>query len=204
MIILGLTGSIGMGKSTTALMFKNAGIPVYDSDATVHALYSPNGEATTAIAAEFNGVLNESGGIDRNKLTKYVLKDDAALKRLEAIVHPLVFQTRQAFVEKHTAEKTTLIVFDIPLLFETGSEVFVDKILVVTAPSETQKRRVLNREGMTEEKFEAILKKQMPDAEKRKRADFIIDTSLGIEAAQESVNQIIQSLNDLNAKSEVN
>lgn len=204
MIILGLTGSIGMGKSTTARMFKEAGIPVYDSDAIVHALYAPEGDATKAITDEFDDVTNEIGGIDRSKLSKYVLSDEAALKRLEAIVHPMVFQTRQAFVEKHVAEKSPLIVFDVPLLFETASEAFVDKILVVTAPSEIQKKRVLSREGMTEEKFEAILKKQMPDVEKRKHADFIIDTSLGLEAAQENVDQIIQTLIELNDETEVN
>ncbi|MFC7292347.1 dephospho-CoA kinase [Hirschia litorea] len=204
MIILGLTGSIGMGKSTTANMFKDAGIPVYDSDASVHALYGPEGEATKLISADFPNVTNEAGGIDRTKLGLIVLKDDAAMKRLEAIVHPLVFKTRQAFVSKHKSAKSPLIVFDVPLLFETGSETFVDKVLVVTAPQEVQLKRVLERKGMTEEKFKSILKKQMPDTEKRSRADFIIDTSLGIEAAQKEVNLIIKKLTDLNTKNVVN
>ncbi len=198
MIILGLTGSIGMGKSTTANMFLDAGIPVYDSDAAVHALYQPAGKAVDKLEDAFPGVKNQEGSIDRQKLSAYVLKDSAAMKKLEAIVHPLVFETRLKFLDEHKAKGTDIVVFDIPLLFETGSDAFVDKILVVTAPAEIQKQRVLGREGMTEEKFSAILAKQMPDKQKRERADFIIDTSLGLDSAEKNVHQIIQSLIQLN------
>ena len=194
MIILGLTGSIGMGKSTTADMFEAEGIPVYDSDAAVHALYAKGGAAVDLLEAEFPGVKNDKGEIDRQKLSAYVIEDEAALKRLEQIVHPLVFQTRLEFMERHKKQNSPLVVFDIPLLFETGSDAAVDKILVVTAPLDVQKERVLEREGMTVEKFHAILKKQMPDVKKRERADFIIDTSQGIEKARESVISIISIL----------
>ncbi len=194
MVILGLTGSIGMGKSTTANLFKEEGIPVYDSDASVHALYAVGGKAVDLLEDEFPGVKNANGAIDRQKLSSYVIGDDAALKKLEQIVHPLVFQTRLDFLDYQRELESTLVVFDIPLLFETGSEAAVDKVIVVTAPFEVQKERVLGREGMTEEKFETILQKQMPDSEKCKRADFVIDTSLGIEKARESVKQIISIL----------
>lgn len=194
MIILGLTGSIGMGKSTTAQMFMDEGIPVYDADAAVHKLYSAGGAAVGKIEIVFPGVLDSDGNIDRQKLGKVVLGDRDAMKRLEAIVHPLVQAEREKFLNTHLTEKAILVVLDIPLLFETGSENLADKILVVTAPEDVQKQRVMSRAGMTIEKFESILNKQLPDAEKRKKADFIIDTNQGMDQAREDVRGIIQTL----------
>lgn len=194
MIILGLTGSIGMGKSTTAQMFMDEGIPVYDADAAVHKLYSAGGAAVEKIETVFPGVLDSDGNIDRQKLGKVVLGDRDAMKRLEAIVHPLVQAEREKFLNTHLSAKAILVVLDIPLLFETGSENLADKILVVTAPEDVQKQRVMSRTGMTIEKFESILNKQLPDAEKRKKADFIIDTNQGMDQARQDVRDIIQTL----------
>lgn len=191
MIVLGLTGSIGMGKSTTAKMFAEAGVPVHDSDETVHRLYS--GKAVALVEAAFPGV-TKSGAIDRTALAGRVLGDAAALKKLEAIVHPLVRAEADAFLAKNRAAGTPLVVLDIPLLFETGGRDRVDKVVVVTAPAEIQRARVLARPGMSKEKFSAILAKQVPDAEKRRQADFVIDTGRGFEAAQAAVNAIIAEL----------
>ena len=191
MIILGLTGSIGMGKSTTAKMFADAGVPVSDADRMVHALYA--GAAVPHIEKAFPGTVSD-GVVDRDKLAATVLGNPARLRELEAIVHPLVRAETDAFVERHRQAGAPLIVLDIPLLFETGGKDRVDRILVVTAPADVQRERVLSRPGMTEEKFDAILAKQVPDAEKRRRADFVIDTSRGMDAAREDVLRIIAEL----------
>jgi dephospho-CoA kinase len=194
-IILGLTGSIGMGKSTTARMFAEAGVPVHDSDAAVHRLYE--GEAAAQVEALFPGT-TLNGKVDRERLAKVVVDDLQALRKLEQLIHPLVRKDAGRFVEAHRRKGTPLVVLDIPLLFETGGTDRVDKILVVTAPYEVQRERVLARPDMTEEKFEKILARQVPDAEKRKRADFLIDTSLGMEAAREAVHRIIAELTSVN------
>lgn len=191
MIVLGLTGSIGMGKSTTARMFRDAGVPVHDSDETVHRLYA--GEAARLIEKRFPGVVHD-GLVDREKLAKAVLGQPDALKDLERIVHPLVRADADAFLERHRQEGARLALLDIPLLFETGGEDRVDRIVVVTAPVEVQRERVLARAGMTEEKFEAILSRQVPDEEKRRRADYIIDTGQGMDAARRRVAEIVDEL----------
>lgn len=191
MIVLGLTGSIGMGKSTTAKMFAEAGVPVHDSDETVHRLYS--GAAAPLIEAAFPGTLVD-GVVDRAKLGARVLGDAAALKRLEAIIHPLVRADADAFLARHRNAGESIAVLDIPLLFETGGRGRVDKVVVVTAPAEIQRQRVLARPGMTEQKLAAILAKQVPDEEKRRLADFVIDTGQGLEAARAAVAGIIAEL----------
>ncbi len=191
MIVLGLTGSIGMGKSATAKMFAEAGVPVHDSDEAVHRLYS--GKAAPLVEAAFPGT-TQGGVVDRVKLAGQVLADPAALKKLEAIVHPLVRADANAFLGLHRAAGAPLAVLDIPLLFETGGRDRVDKVVVVTASPEIQRARVLARPGMSEEKFAAILAKQVPDAEKRRQADFIIDTGHGFEAARQAVEAIIAEL----------
>ncbi len=191
MIVLGLTGSIGMGKSTTAALFRDAGVPVHDSDEAVHRLY--RGAAAPLVEAAFPGTVVD-GVVDRDRLSRQVVGRPDAISRLEKIVHPLVRADADAFVAQHRAAATPLIVLDIPLLFETKGEHRVDRIVVVSAPSEVQRERVLSRPGMTLEKFEAILARQTPDAEKRRRADFIVDSSRGIEAAREQVLAIISEL----------
>ncbi|ODA92214.1 dephospho-CoA kinase [Mesorhizobium sp. SEMIA 3007] len=191
MIVLGLTGSIGMGKSTTAKMFAEAGVPVHDSDEAVHRLYS--GAAAPLVEAAFPGTVVD-GVVDRAKLSARVLGDAAALKRLEAIIHPLVRADADAFLAMHRNAGESIAVLDIPLLFETGGRGRVDKVVVVTAPTEIQRQRVLARPGMTEEKLAAILAKQVPDAEKRRLADFVIDTGQGLEAARAAVAAIIAEL----------
>ena len=191
MIILGLTGSIGMGKSTTARMFRDAGIPVHDSDQTVHDLYQ--GELVAKLEEVFPGVVR-NGSVDRQALSKQVVGKPAAFQRLEEIVHPAVRAREKIFLETHEKQDARLAVLDIPLLFETGADDRVDKILVVSAPLDIQRDRVLSRPDMSPEKFAEILKKQMPDDEKRARADFVIDTSKGLKAAKEQVHQIIQTL----------
>ncbi|BCH06601.1 dephospho-CoA kinase [Mesorhizobium sp. 131-3-5] len=191
MIVLGLTGSIGMGKSTTAKMFAEAGVPVHDSDEAVHRLYS--GAAAPLVEAAFPGTVVD-GVVDRAKLGARVLGDAAALKRLEAIIHPLVRADADAFLAMHRNAGESIAVLDIPLLFETGGRGRVDKVVVVTAPTEIQRQRVLARPGMTEEKLAAILAKQVPDAEKRRLADFVIDTGQGLEAARAAVATIIAEL----------
>ncbi|MBZ9979652.1 MULTISPECIES: dephospho-CoA kinase [unclassified Mesorhizobium] len=191
MIVLGLTGSIGMGKSTTAKMFAEAGIPVHDSDETVHRLYA--GKAAPLVEAAFPGTTG-AGGVDRAKLGARVLGDAAALKRLEAIIHPLVRADADAFLARNRAAGEPLAVLDIPLLFETGGRDRVDKVVVVTAPAEVQRQRVLARPGMSEEKLASILASQVPDAQKRRQADFVIDTSRGLDAARAEVKAIIADL----------
>lgn len=193
MIIVGLTGSIGMGKSETAKMFRRLDIPVYDADAAVHALYAPGGAAVAPIAEAFPGVVT-AGGVDRQALGARVLNDRAALARLEAIVHPLVGQAQAAFLDQAQAEGRDIVVLDVPLLFETGGSARVDVTVVVSAPPEVQRDRVLARPGMTADKFEAILAKQVPDADKRARADFIIDTSRGLDPAFDQVKVVIDRL----------
>ena len=192
MIILGLTGSIGMGKITTAKMFADAGIPVYDADAVVHALYE-KGPLVDAIEATFPGTTNQSG-VDRKKLGQAVLGDADKIKLLERLVHPAVRASEQEFVSLHKSANKPLIVLDIPLLLETGGIERVDKIVVVTAPFEVQQTRVLSRPEMTKDQFEKILSRQMPDAQKRKKADFIVDTSKGLESARAAVEEIISNL----------
>lgn len=191
MIVLGLTGSIGMGKSTTAKMFAEAGVPVHDSDEAVHRLYA--GEAAPLIEAAFPGTVKD-GVVDRTELSRHVLGDAAALKKLEGIIHPLVRADANAFLDRNRADGTPIAVLDIPLLFETNGRGRVDKVVVVTASAEVQRERVLARPAMTEQKFEAILAKQVPDAEKRKLADYIIDTGSGLDAARGAVRSIIDDL----------
>lgn len=191
MFILGLTGSIGMGKTTTAKLFAEEGVPVHDSDAAVHRLYE--GEAVAAIEAAFPGA-TANGKVDRQKLGAMVVNDAGALKRLEGIVHPLVRQSETRFLEFARAAGEKIVVLDIPLLYETGAEKRVDAVVVVTAPPETQRRRVLERPGMTPDKLEALLAKQMPDSEKRARADFIVDSGGGLEVAREQVQDILQKI----------
>lgn len=191
MIKLGLTGSVGMGKSTTAAMFEALGVPVFDADRAVHALY--RGRAAPLVEAAFPGVVHE-GVVDRTALAQRVLHDEAALRRLEAIVHPLVQEERRAFLERAEAAGAPLCVFDVPLLFETGGDRAVDAVAVCSAPESVQKARVLARPGMTEERFAAILAKQMPDAEKRRRARFVIETGDGLDAARAQVKAVIAAL----------
>lgn len=191
MIRLGLTGSIGMGKSATAAMFREAGVPVHDSDAEVHRLYA--GAAAPLIEAAFPGTVKD-GVVDRTILGARVLNDAAAMKRLEAIVHPLVRQATQDFLHAAEKEGHPLIVFDVPLLFEVGRDRDCDAVLVVSADPAVQRARVLARPGMTEEKFQAILARQIPDSEKRSRADYVIDTGQGFDAARRAVADLIAKL----------
>jgi dephospho-CoA kinase len=191
MFILGLTGSLGMGKSTTARFFAEEGVPVHDADAVVHRLY--DGEAAAAIEAAFPGT-TVGGRVDRDKLAARVLGDAAALKRLEAIVHPLVHEAERRLLAEARARGEKVAVLDIPLLFETGGEKRVDAVVVVSAPPEVQRSRVLQRPGMSVEKLDAILVKQMPDEEKRRRADFVVDTSRGLEPARAQVRAILDAV----------
>ncbi|MEL7028717.1 MAG: dephospho-CoA kinase [Pseudomonadota bacterium] len=193
MIILGLTGSIGMGKSATAEMFAELGAAVYDADAAVHALYARGGGAVEPIADLFPAAVKD-GEVDRAVLGKLVLGAPEKLKALEAVVHPLVRQAQKQFLQDAEAGGAKLAVLDIPLLFETGGDALVDKVLVVTAPLEVQRARVLARPGMTEEKFDAIRAKQMPEADKRARADFIIETDKGLPAAAAEVEKVFHAL----------
>jgi dephospho-CoA kinase len=193
MLILGLTGSIGMGKSTTSAMFQAEGVPVYDSDAAVHALYAAGGAAVAPVEAAFPGVVVD-GAIDRARLSAAVVGNSEALAKLEAIVHPLVGAHRIGFFEEAEAQGRDIVVLDIPLLYETGGEKKVDKVVVVSAPADVQRQRVLARPDMTPEKFEAILARQTPDAEKRTRADFVIDTGQGLDHARQQVRDLLTLL----------
>lgn len=193
MIILGLTGSIGMGKSTTSRMFADAGAMVWDADAAVHRLYAPGGAAVGPLGEAFPGVVVD-GMVDRTRLAEALGQDEAAFARLEAIVHPLVAQSRANDLARAREEGQRLAVLDIPLLFETGGDQWVDAVVVVSADAAIQRQRVLARPGMTEERFQAILNRQMPDAEKRRRADFIVDTGHGLEAAQQQVIRIVDTV----------
>ena len=191
MFILGLTGSLGMGKSTTAGFFAEAGVPVHDADAVVHRLYE--GEAVAAIAAAFPGTTT-NGKVDRAKLAARVLDDRDALRRLEAIVHPLVRAAEARFLADARARGAEVVLLDIPLLLETASDQRVDAIVVASAPSAVQRQRVLERPGMTQEKFDALLARQIPDSEKRRRGDFVVDTSRGFDAARAQVREILRAV----------
>ena len=193
MIVVGLTGSIGMGKSTTARLFAEAGAAVWDADAAVHRLYGPGGAGARAVAALAPGAVAD-GAVDRAALRRAVLADPGLLARVEAAVHPLVAQDRAAFLARARAEGARVALCDIPLLFETGGEADMDAVVVVTAPPEVQAERVLARPGMTREAFDAILARQTPDAEKRTRANFVIDTGRGIEDARAQVQAVMRVL----------
>jgi dephospho-CoA kinase len=188
MLILGLTGSIGMGKSTTAKLFAEAGVPVYDADAAVHQIYQ--GEAAPAIEAAFPGTTVD-GKVDRARLSAQVVHDPAAMKQLEQIVHPMLGASRQKFFEDAQAAGAPVVVVDVPLLFETGGEKRVDAVVVVTTTPEIQRERVLARGTMDDAKLDAILARQLPDAEKRKRADFVVDTSHGLDPVHERIRDIL-------------
>lgn len=190
-LVLGLTGSIGMGKSATAQMFRRLKVPVFDSDAAVHAMLGPGGAAVSAVEAAFPGVTGPQG-VDRQALGARVFGDDPAKARLEAILHPRVFAEQRRFLATARARRVPLAVLDVPLLFETGGERRVDKVAVVSAPAWLQRQRVLARPGMTEAKFQAILAAQIPDAEKRRRADYIIPTGRGFRPALQAVRRIVR------------
>jgi dephospho-CoA kinase len=191
MIILGLTGSIGMGKSTTAKLFAEAGVPVYDADATVHQLYE--GEAAPAIEAAFPGT-TAGGKVDRQKLSARVVHDPAAMKQLEHIVHPMLGASRQKFFEEAERAGAPVTVVDVPLLYETGGEKRVDAVVVVTTSPENQRARIMARGTMTSEALDSILARQLPDAEKRKRADFVVDTSHGLDPVRAQIRDILQQV----------
>ncbi|MGB3816055.1 MAG: dephospho-CoA kinase [Shinella sp.] len=193
MIVLGLTGSIGTGKSTTAGMFHDLGVPVHDADATVHDLYRK--EAVAPVAEKFPEALRD-GVIDRKALSAVLAQSPERFGELETIIHPLVRARETAFLDTQRQNGAPLVLLDIPLLYETGGEARVDKVVVVTCDPDMQRQRVLARPGMTEEKFSLILSRQMPDAEKRRRADFLIDTGKGLEAAREQVEEIISKLTE--------
>lgn len=188
MRLLGLTGSIGMGKSTTAKLFEEAGVPVYDADATVHLVYE--GEAAPAMEAAFPGS-TVNGKVDRQKLSAMVVNNPEAMSRLEKIVHPMLRSHQQKFLSNAEKSGAPVAVLDIPLLFETGGESRVDAVVVVTTTPEVQRARILERENMTHDKLDAILARQMPDAEKRKRADFLVDTGHGLEPVRERIKEIL-------------
>jgi dephospho-CoA kinase len=188
MLLLGLTGSIGMGKSTTAKLFAEAGVPVYDADAAVHMLYE--GEAVPAIEAAFPGTTAD-GKVDRNKLSARVVHDPAAMSQLEQIVHPMLGASRQKFLDDAERSGAPVAVVDVPLLFETGGEKRVDAVVVVTTTPEIQRQRILARDNMTSEKLDAILARQLPDAEKRRRADFVVDTSHGLDPVRTRIRDIL-------------
>ena len=193
MLIIGLTGSIGMGKSTVAKRFAANGLAVCDADAEVHKLYGPGGAAVSPIEAAFPGVTGPAG-VERPKLAAALLADPSGFKRLEAIVHPLVFEAERNFLRAEVAREAPMAVLEIPLLLEGKAGPRVDVVVVVSAPPEIQRRRVLERPGMTPEKFEQILARQMPDAEKRARADFVVDTGVSISETEAEVDSIISEL----------
>jgi dephospho-CoA kinase len=193
MIVIGLTGSIGMGKTETARMFAEQGIPVSDSDAIVHRLYEEGGAAVAPVEKAFPGVVTD-GRIDRQKLARHLSSHPGDFARLENIVHPLVRAEQAKFLAETRKLKKPLAVLDIPLLFETKRDHEVDRIVVVSAPADVQRRRVLARPGMTEEKFAAIMARQLPDAEKRARADFIVDSDRGFDHARRQVRAIIAAI----------
>ena len=191
MIVLGLTGSIGMGKSTVAKMFADEGVPVFDADSVVHRLQGPEGALVDEIEAHFPGTTGPQG-VNRGALAERVLGEPESLRRLEALIHPAVAREREAFLADHAA--AAVVVLDIPLLFEAGGSKQVDRIAVVSAPPEVQRERVLARPGMTADKFERILERQLPDAEKRARADFVIDTGDSLDATRRAVRRILACL----------
>ena len=194
MRIIGLTGSIGMGKSTTLRLFADAGCATWDADAAVHRLYAPGGAAVAPVEARFPGVTGLDGAIDRDRLVGRLQADPAGFTSLEAIVHPLVRRDREAWLEMARAEGRDFAVVDVPLLFETKAHDQVEVVVVVSAPAHEQCRRVLGRRGMTPERFDQILARQTPDAEKRRRADFVIDTGEGLETARRQVREILAVL----------
>lgn len=193
MRVLGLTGSIGMGKTTTARMFADEGAWIWNADEAVHRLYAAGGAAVQPVGETFPGVVVDRA-IDRTRLAEVLAEDPEAFRRLEAIVHPLVFADRLERLEQARASGTRLAVLDIPLLYETGGEAMVDAVVVVSAPTEVQTARVLARPGMTPERLDAILARQLPDAEKRRRADFVVDTGRGLDAAREQVRTIVAAV----------
>jgi dephospho-CoA kinase len=196
-IVVGLTGSVGMGKTTTARMFADEGVPVFDADAAVHRLYE--GEAAAAIEREFPGTV-AGGRVDREKLGARVVGDKGALARLEAIVHPLVRKAEEAFLNEAEKAGAPIAVLDIPLLLEGGGGRRVDAVVVVSAPAETQRARVLQRPGMTAEKLDLLLDRQMSDSQKRTHADFVVDTGSGLDAARKQVRNILQALSKRSAR----
>jgi dephospho-CoA kinase len=191
MLILGLTGSIGMGKSTTAKLFEEAGVPVYDADASVHRLYE--GEAAPAIEAAFPGTTSD-GKVDRKKLSARVVHDPAAIKQLEQIVHPMLGASRKKFFDDAEGSGAPVVVVDVPLLYETGGEKRVDAVVVVTTSPENQRERIMARGTMTQEVLDSILARQLPDAEKRKRADFVVDTSHGLDPVRAQIKDILAAV----------
>jgi dephospho-CoA kinase len=193
-IILGLTGSIGMGKTTTAAMFRDAGAAVYDADAAVHALYAPGGEAAGRLRRLAPEAMAPDGGVDRAALARWIEGDPSRLKAVEALVHPLVAQGRAVFLQAAEAAGAPVAVLDIPLLFEVAAEAGVDAIVVVSAPADVQRTRVLARPGMDEARFALLLARQLPDAEKRARADFVIHTGLGMERARAEVAAVMATV----------
>lgn len=193
MLLIGLTGSIGMGKSETAKMFARLGLPVYDADAAVHSLYAKGGAAVEPVGAAFPGVVRD-GAVDRTALSAEVIGKPEAMTRLEAIIHPLVAQVQRDWLLKQAEAGAGMVVLDVPLLLENGGEARVDAVVVVSAPPEIQRARVLERPGMTPDKLDAILAKQMPDAEKRKRADFVVDTGGGLDHAFTEVQALVNTL----------
>ena len=194
MIVLGLTGSVGMGKSTAAAMLRRLGVPVHDADATVHRLMAPGGAAVAAVAKAFPDTRRKEGGIDREALGRRAFANAKALQRLEGILHPLVRQSQLRFLATARARREPLVVLDVPLLFEGGGAARCDKVLVVSAPAAVQRARVMARPGMTEARFRAILAKQMPDREKRQRADYVVPSGLGRALTYRKLRQIVREL----------
>lgn len=193
-LVIGLTGSIGMGKTTTAKMFERLGIPVFDADVAVHRLYEPGGAAVGAVADAFPGTASEAGGVDRAALAEHLAAEPEGLLRLERIVHPLVAREQERFVEHAGRDGADLVVLDIPLLFETGRHDAVDAVVVVSAPANVQRSRVLSRPEMTEAKLLQLLARQLPDAEKRAQAHFVVETGRGLDHAAEQVQRIVAAL----------
>ncbi len=194
MIILGLTGSVGMGKSTAAAMLRRLGVPVHDSDAAVHRLLAPGGAAVKAVAELFPEAATREGGIDRIAVGRRVFADPAALRRLEHVLHPLVRRSQERFLKRARARHLPLVVLDVPLLLETGGEKRCDAVIVVSAPAWLQRARVMARPGMTEERFRAMLRKQMPDYEKRRRADFVVPSGLGRAVTFRALKRVLREM----------
>ena len=199
MLLVGLTGSIGMGKSKSAELFEAEGLPVYDADASVHALYEKGGAAVAPLSEHFPEAIKD-GAVDRTILGKLVLHDGEMLQKLESIVHPLAGKMQKDFLEMQEAASKKAVILDIPLLLEKKAEGLVDVVVVVSTTPEVQKQRVLKRPGMTEEKYRAILSKQMPDVEKREKADFVVDSTISVADAQSQIRDIISRLDDIPAR----
>ena len=199
MLLVGLTGSIGMGKSKSAELFEAEGLPVYDADASVHALYEKGGAAVAPLSVHFSEAIKD-GAVDRTILGKLVLHDGEMLQKLESIVHPLAGKMQKDFLETQQAARRKAVILDIPLLLEKKAEGLVDVVVVVSTTPEVQKQRVLERSGMTEEKFHSILSKQMPDAEKREKADFVVDSTISVADAHRQIRGIIRRLDDIPAR----